>query len=110
MKRPAISISTQSGVQFIREEQILFCKAQGNYTSIHLSDGKKFMSSKKLKAIEELLNPNNFFRIHHGHLINLFHLVSYENGDKQHVLMSNGHKLELSKRKKTAFLSLFPRL
>lgn len=110
MKKPVISLSTQSGIQFIREEDILFCKAQGNYTSIHLSDGNKFMSSKKLKAIEGLLNSENFFRIHHGHLINLMHLLSYENGDKQVVNMTNGDQLELSKRKKTAFLSLFPRL
>ncbi len=110
MKNTIISISTQNGIQFIRDHEIIYCKAQGNYTSVHLNNGSKFMSSKKLKAIEEILDSEHFFRIHHGHLVNLTHIDSYQNGDKQVVLMTNGDTLELSKRKKTAFLSLFPRL
>ena len=110
MNRQVLTISTKIGLQFLKENEIIFCKAQGNYTVIHLTDGQKIMSSKKLKRIEEILNSESFFRIHHSHFINIDHLDNYKNGDTQSVIMSNGTELEVSKRKKSAFLAKFTHL
>ena len=48
---------------------IVYYKADGNYTQIHLSD-RCLMDSKTLKQVESLLPKDTFVRIHKSFLIN----------------------------------------
>ncbi len=99
-----IAIQTTNGV-FIHEiSTIIKCLSNGNYTQIYLTNGKKILISKTLKDFEELLTPFNFERIHHSHLINLNHLISFNNKDGGYVIMSDNSTLAVSQRKKSSFL------
>jgi len=109
MSYPQIIINTRKGVRFVKEMDIVACKADGNYTTLLLQDGKRHIISKKLKDIEEKLSKV-FFRIHHSHMVNLQHLVSMKNGNDLKVILSEGSELEVSKRRKGEFLTLFKRL
>jgi two-component system LytT family response regulator len=60
--------------------------------------------SKTLKEFEDQLVNFNFFRIHQSHLINLQHVESVQTLDGGQVLMKQGHKVELSRRRKSEFL------
>jgi two-component system, LytTR family, response regulator len=44
-------------------------------------------------------------RIHKSHLINMQHLKEYIKGEGGFVVMANGKQLEVSRRKKEAFIS-----
>jgi len=105
-----IGLSNKNGLAFIKEDDIIFCKANGNYTIVYLTEGRQLISSRKLKVIEERLGAINFFRIHHSHLININHLMNFKNGLEQKVVMSNGEELEVAKRKKAAFFAKFLQL
>lgn len=100
-----LALPTLEGLIFIRTNDILYCEASSNYTQIYTGDGKKYLVSKTLKEYEDLLTDHNFFRIHNSYLINLNAIKKYVKGEGGYVILSNDVSLDVSKRKKEAFLS-----
>lgn len=100
-----IGLTSDEGLEFIEIKNILRCEADGKYTSVFLTDGKKLLVSKNLKEFEELLTEYNFFRIHHSHLVNLDFIKKYQSGRGGYVVMSDGSTITVSQRKKDDFLS-----
>jgi two-component system LytT family response regulator len=100
-----LALPTSDGLIFVKIEDIVYCEASSNYTEIYSSDGKKHVVSRTLKEYEDLLSEHNFFRIHNSHLINLGCLKKYVRGEGGYVIMNNDVSLDVSKRKKEAFLS-----
>lgn len=84
---------------------IIYCIASGSYTNVHFVNGKKFHSSKSLKHFEKLLPPSIFYRIHHGHLININYLEKIVKGHGGSVLMTDGKELEIAVRRKEEFIN-----
>ena len=99
-----LSVATTEGVIFINIPDILFCEATGSYTTLHLKNSDKLVTSKTLKDFEELLGSHSFYRTHHSYIINLNEIKRYIKGDGGSVLMSNAAELPVSKRKKDEFL------
>lgn len=102
-----LAIPSKDGFVFHDTEDILYCIAEGAYTSFILSGGKKLISTGTLKHFEELLPEADFFRINHSALVNLKHVTSYNKGRGGFVIMTNGEKIEVAQRKKEEFLALF---
>ncbi len=50
-----ITIPQQSGFEVLNTSDILYCKADDNYTEIYLNNNKKRLVSKTLKYFEEAL-------------------------------------------------------
>jgi two-component system, LytTR family, response regulator len=99
-----LALPTSDGLIFVKVDDIIYCEASSNYTQIFTSDGKKHLVSRTLKEYEDLLADHNFFRIHNSHLINLGSIKKYVRGEGGYVIMSNDVSLDVSKRKKEAFL------
>lgn len=99
-----LALPTNEGLTFIKVTDILYCKADGNYTEIYMQDGNKHLVSRNLKEYEDLFAELNFFRIHHSILINLNFIKNYVRGEGGHVVMTNNATLDVSRRKKEAFL------
>lgn len=104
-----IVVHDTNGQHIFKLNEILYCVADGSYTHIHLVQGKVFVSSKNLKEYEGLLPPSHFFRIHHGHIVNIAHIKQVLRGRGGSVSMKDGKELEISVRKKDAFLEWFKR-
>lgn len=100
-----LALPTSDGLIFVKIEDIIYCEASSNYTQIFTADGKKHVISRTLKEYEDLLTDHNFFRIHNSHLINLGAIKKYVRGEGGYVIMINDVSLDVSKRKKEAFLS-----
>lgn len=99
-----IAIPSSDGLVFVKATEIIYCEAEGNYTYFYLKNGKKHIVSKTLKEYENILNSHQFCRTHHSYLVNLKEISKYTRGDGGYVTMSNGVNLDVSKRKKEAFL------
>ena len=56
---------------FLKFQDIVYCQAAGNYTTIYMADGRSILSAKCLKGIIEQLPRTQFIRIHQSYLINL---------------------------------------
>jgi len=66
-----ITIPQQNGFEVLNTSDILYCKADDNYTEIHLNNNKKKLVSKTLKYFEEALNGASFSRVHKSYLVNV---------------------------------------
>ncbi len=100
-----LALPTTDGLIFVQIENIIYCEASSNYTQIFTQDGKKHLVSRTLKEYEDLLTDQNFFRIHNSYLINLNLIKKYVRGEGGYVVMANDVSLDVSKRKKEAFLA-----
>jgi two-component system LytT family response regulator len=109
-----IGVPTLTGIDFIQMENIVFCKAEGNYTHITLKN-KDIVVTRTLKEFEELLSDYNFLRVHRSYLINLDHILKYNRtyqlpnvrGDGGSVTLSNNLEVPVSRVKRKTLLDLF---
>jgi two-component system LytT family response regulator len=84
-------------------KDIVMLEGYGNYTFVHLINGKKILLSKTLKDFCEAFEKHDFSRIRKSYLINLNYLEGFAlKGDVQ-VTMKTGQKIEISRRRKTEF-------
>lgn len=67
---PTIKLSTDSGIHIVKQSQILYCKASGSYTEIHIKDKSPILISKSLKFAETQLDMSIFKRIHRSFIVN----------------------------------------
>jgi two-component system, LytTR family, response regulator len=99
-----ITLPTGNAYEIVNVKDIIRCEADGSYTNFHLNDKRKLMISAGLKHYEELLPETDFIRVHHHHLINMNHVVRFLKEDGGYAVMSDGSKIEISRRKKEAFM------
>lgn len=105
-----MSISALDGIYFINIKDIIRCEAEDNYTHIHLNTGERITASKTIKAYESMLSGVNFYRVHKSHLINLNYMRKFVKGDGGYLVMIDGKKIEVSRRRRPAFMEQMRRL
>jgi two-component system, LytTR family, response regulator len=98
-----IAVPSSEGVYFFMIDEILRLEADRSYTHIHLVNKKPFIASKTLKHFEEMLDEFSFIRTHKSHLVNPKHITRISN-DNEFVLLTDGTKVEVSRRKKEEVL------
>lgn len=102
-----ITIPQQDGFEVLDIADILYCKADDNYTEIYLSNNKKKLVSKTLKYFEDMLKNSSFARVHKSYLVNVNHVTKYKKGKGGSVLLSNGKEVMVSASKKSELLSFY---
>lgn len=101
-----LAIPTQFDIIFIPLDDVNYLESDNNYTSVYLLDGSKVVSSKNLGHYEELLNPEQFFRIHNSYIVNVKCIKRFMKGKTGIIELNNGKQLEVSLRRKPALLEL----
>lgn len=99
-----ITLNTGDGLLFIQTSDIQHLEANGNYTFAYLSNGEKHLVNSTMKDFEEMLPEPVFFRIHQSHLVNTGQVKKYLKDEGGHVVMADGAKLPLARRRKEEFL------
>ncbi len=101
-----ITVPQQDGFEVIDVNDILFCKADDNYTEIYFENTKKLVS-KTLKHFQESLEEYDFARIHKSYLVNVNAITKYKKGKGGSVILSNGKEVMVSSSQKANLLSYF---
>jgi two-component system LytT family response regulator len=101
-----ITINTDGKLIFLDQSEILFVESDGNYCSIHTTNNKKIVVTKKLKEINLLLPEDHFFRIHNSFIINLNKIKEFLKSDG-YVILEDNHKIPVSRQRKSDFLEKF---
>ena len=101
---PKITINTSQEMLLVNVADIVHIEASSNYSHFYFTNRPKIIVSKTLKEFEEQLIIHNFFRIHQSHLINLAFVEAIKSDDGDYVLLKYGHRLEISRRRKTEFM------
>ncbi len=99
-----ISLPTHKGLRVTLLSDIIRMEAENNYTIVHFAGIQKIVVARTLGLFEEKLKDAGFYRIHHSHLINMAHLVSYETGERSYASLTDGKKIEIARRRKSGFL------
>ncbi len=102
-----IALATGEGLLFVRQEDIVLCKAEGNYTLFHLTSKEKVLVSKPLNYFEEILDDELFCRTHQSFLVNLSHIKKYVRGRGGVLIMNDDSTVEVSVRLKADLLDRF---
>ena len=87
-----------NGIQYVLPQEILRLQAERNYTWLHFTNGKNFLSSKTLAEYEKILRDAGFIRVHRSHLVNPEYITGYEKQGM--VKLKDGCEIEVSRRKK----------
>lgn len=104
-----IALTTHEGLEYVKLEDIIYCRADGNYSVVFLQNAKELMVSKAIGKLEEIVDGSGFFRIHHSALVNLAHIKKFVRTDGGYVVMSNGDTVSVARNRKESFLELFSR-
>ena len=97
-------LPTSHGFEILFLKDIIFLEAQGCYTKVVLGGGKHKIVSKTLKLFEEAIAKHNFYRVHKSYILNIEHIKDYSNISGYTVTMSNGTRIEISRRRAPEFL------
>lgn len=100
-----IMISFKNELIALDKKDIVFIKALGKYSEIHVYSKSHYTSYKNLKEFETAMTAS-FVRIHHSYLVNLGSIVSYSR-DTSHVRLSNGEDIPVSVRKRDELFKRF---
>lgn len=103
-KLTKICLATSDGFEFVNTDEICYCVADGSYTTFVLTNGKKVMVSKHLKAYENLLTDHSFMRVHNSYLVNLKEVKKFIKADGGYIIMNNDDTVSISRGKKDDFL------
>ena len=103
-----VALPSLTGLNMVDTQQIVRCEANGNYTVVYLTNGRKETVSRTLGQFEKDLLSQGFFRIHHKHLVNLNHVLAYHKGKAGgSIELVGGALVEVSTRKKPELLQVF---
>jgi two-component system, LytTR family, response regulator len=79
---PRIKVNTRTGTIFINPATILYCKADGNYTTI-CTGQRQILCSLNIGKVEELLPGAGFIRIGRSHIINYEYITMIDRKECQ---------------------------
>ena len=99
-----IALPTREGLDFVHVRDIIRCQSESNYTTIYFSNRKSLLLAKTLKELEHLLEEFGFFRCHQSHIIQLSFVEKFVRRDGGYLVMVDGIKIPVSKRKREACL------
>lgn len=112
MKDPAsplsqrVAVPGRDGLVLLKHEDIMYLEANDSYTTLHLKDNKRSVSSKHIRVFETNLDPKTFFRVHKSYIINLAHLKGFNRAEGNMAVLDNGTLIPVSRRRLPDFLAL----
>jgi two-component system LytT family response regulator len=89
-----IRVNSRTGTIFINPATILYCKADGNYTTICTGE-KQHLCSMNLGKVEELLPGNGFIRLGRSHIVNFEYIQMLDRKESQVTLTRDGESVTI---------------
>lgn len=98
VEKKRVILKTSDTVYAIYEDDIVYCRSNGNYTTIYTQQLEKILVSKPIKKIEEILSEDIFIRCHQSYIVNKKHVLKY---NKKGILVVHlDFKVPVSSRRK----------
>ena len=96
----------QGGITFIDLNDIVYCEASNNYSKLILSDTNRFLISKTLKDVQQVLEEEHFLRVHRQYIINLNHVKQF-NRNEGVLTMDNGDHIPVARDQKERLIERY---
>lgn len=101
-----IKIFADGKILFLEPAEILFCQADGSYTTLHCQDGGRIVISQNLKSVGSWLPEHLFLRVHHSYIVNCEKIKEFLRQENYLVLVDES-KVPVSRQRRNEILKLF---
>jgi len=98
-----IVLKTAEAHHIIKEDDLIYCKAESNYTKFVTTNNEELLISKTLKKTSELLTESIFIKCHQSYLVNKFYISKLLS--EGYLVLNDGTKIPVSNRRKEHVLS-----
>jgi two-component system, LytTR family, response regulator len=91
-----IVIPNRDSINYISPKDILYVKGEGAYATFYMQNNERFMLSRNLKYVEEMISDFSFLkRCHKSYIVNTNNITSLSKQDGL-VTLSNNEKIPVS--------------
>jgi two-component system LytT family response regulator len=88
-------------LKILEANEIVYLKAESNYTIFIFKNGKKAISGFTLKHHQNKVELNGFLRVNRAYLLNPIYIETLKKeGETTMICMSDGTKTRVSRRRK----------
>jgi two-component system LytT family response regulator len=101
-----IALPTSDGFSMVHVNDISHLQADSNYTWVHLSNQKKYLVTKTLKDMEDMLRFPQYFRPHKSYLVNLNHVDRYIRGQGGYLVMKDNAQIPVARGQKPELMKM----
>lgn len=101
-----LALPVSDGYIFVSVEDIICLAANGSYTTVHITEKKPLLISKKLYQLAEMITHPDMFKPHRSYLINLNHIQQYVRRDGGYIIMDNKLEVPLATGRKEDFMEM----
>lgn len=110
-KETKIAIPDGNNLLLIPTQEIMYLKADSNYTQLFLENGRKHITSRILRNFEETLKDfKQFFRCHKSYIVNTKFVEYYSKSDGGTLILKNKQEIPISSEKSEELLSMFKKI
>lgn len=101
-----IALPTSDGFSMVHVNDIAYLQADSNYTWVHLLNKKKYLVTKTLKDMEDMLRFPQYFRPHKSYLVNLNHVDRYIRGQGGYLVMKDNAQIPVARGQKSEMMKM----
>lgn len=105
-----IALSISDGMELVNVDDILYFESDGNYTTVHMKNGRSNVVSKPLGKFEEIIDPAVFYRVHHSFLVNLYQVNKFIRSDGGYIVLENGKTISVARNRREGFLEALSKI
>ncbi len=104
-----IQLPVSGKIIFVEATDVLYCKAEGNYTTVYLKNNAKHLLSKKIKDVIENFPKDVFYRVHKSYYVNLNAIKEIVKNEGLYIILDNDVSIPVSRTKKDELMNLLSR-
>ncbi|WP_298733981.1 LytTR family DNA-binding domain-containing protein [uncultured Chitinophaga sp.] len=94
---PRIFVETPGRLKSLDVQDILYLKAEKDYTRIHVA-GQSYLGSQGISILEKRLDPQRFLRVHRSFIVNIYHVKEvYRDISKTFLVMNDGTEIVVAR-------------
>ena len=94
-----ITLTANHVMMIVNVSDIIHLEGENNYTTFYLKNEKPIVVCRTLKEYEDVLDKENFVRVHKSSIINLHHLKDIIRKDELVAELHDGSKIPVSRRR-----------
>lgn len=99
-----IPISINHNTEMLKVKELIYCKADQDYTYLFIESRDPVLVSKNIKFFERILVVYDFFRVHHSFLVNKYYIKIFDPHKSLLILRGLNHQIPVSRRRKADFM------
>jgi len=109
-KTTKIAVPLTGKTIFLNIKDVCYCKSDGNYTTLFLENGGKYLYSKKIKDVYQIFDSDEIIRVHQSYLVNINYIKEYVKNEGHYLVLENKKTIPVSKPNRAYILEAIKKI